>query len=249
MKRKNNKKNRLTIKYKRILIVKILLILLGLLMLGMFITLMTQHQVNHFVINNNKNLKGIDVSNHQGEINWKALPHDKINYIFIKATEGTTYTDPFFKYNWQNASKYNFLKGAYHFFSVNDSGTDQAKAFIAQVPKEKNILPPVIDLELIGKNRKKIIIEIKAFINKIEEYYGVKPIFYINKNTFHEYIKGVFNNYIIWYSDYTTVPALNESIWTFWQYTESGLIEGIKGPVDFNIFRGNKQDLESIVIQ
>ncbi|AMP19996.1 hypothetical protein AZF37_01310 [endosymbiont 'TC1' of Trimyema compressum] len=247
MKRKNNRKKAITLKDKKILIIGILLV--GLLMIGVFITLMVQPPVNHFTIGNGKNLKGIDVSNHQGKIDWQALPHDKINYVFIKATEGTTYNDPFFKGNWQNASEYNFLKGAYHFFTVGTSGADQAKAFIAQVPKEKNVLTPVIDLELIGENREEIITEIRVFVNKIEEHYEVKPIFYINKNTFHTYVEGVFNDYMIWYADYADEPALDESIWTFWQYTESGLIEGIKGPVDFNIFRGNKQDLESIIIQ
>lgn len=246
MKRKNNRKKNTMLKDRRILIVEIFII--ALLIIGVFIILASQQsRINHVVINDGKNLKGIDISNHQGEINWHALPHDKINYVFIKATEGATYNDPFFKSNWENASKHNFLKGAYHFFAVDTNGTEQAKAFIAQVPKEKNVLPPVIDLELIGENREKIIKEIRIFIKKIEAHYGVKPIFYINKNTFHAYVKGVFSEYIIWYSDYATEPNLDESIWTFWQYTESGSIEGIKSYVDFNIFKGNKHDLESII--
>ena len=247
MKRKNKRKKAVTLKDKRILIVGILLV--GLLMIGVLITLMVQPPINHFTIGNGKNLKGIDVSNHQGEIDWQGLPHDKVNYVFIKATEGTTFNDPYFKDNWQKASEYNFLKGAYHFFTVGVSGADQAKAFIAQVPKEKNVLPPVIDLELLSEDREAFIEEVRMFVNKIEEHYGVKPIFYINKNTFHSYIEGVFEDYIIWYADYATKPSLDESIWTFWQYTESRLVEGIKGNVDFNIFRGNRQDLENIIVQ
>jgi len=246
MKRKTKRNKAVTLKDKRILIIGILLV--GLLMIGVLITIMVQPPVNHFTIGNGNKLKGIDVSNHQGEIDWHILPHDKVNYVFIKATEGTTFNDLYFKNNWEKASEYNFLKGAYHFFTVGASGAEQAKSFIAQVPKEKNVLPPVIDLELLGNDREAVIEEVRIFVDKLEDHYGVKPIFYVNKTTFQTYVEGVFDDYLLWYADYAPEPALDPSLWTFWQYTESGQVEGIRGNVDFNIFNGSKSDLEKIIV-
>lgn len=247
MKKKSRRRKSITIKDKRILIVGIALV--ALLLIGAIITLMVQPPVNQFTINGNQSLKGIDVSNHQGDIAWNQLPHDTVNFAFIKATEGTTFNDPYFHTNWQSASENNFLKGAYHFFSVGISGADQAATFIAQVPKEKNVLPPAIDLELIGEDRDAIINEVRIFVDKVEAHYGVKPIFYINRSTYEAYVKGNFDDYIIWYADYAAEPALDDSLWTFWQYTETGLVDGIKGHVDFNLFRGNKNDLEALAVQ
>ena len=59
---------------------------------------------------------GIDVSSHQGKINWKEVYSSKINFAFIKATEGETFVDKRFKYNFSNAKKNNIIVGAYHFF-------------------------------------------------------------------------------------------------------------------------------------
>ncbi len=186
-------------------------------------------------------LEGIDVSNHQGNINWKDVDQNLVNFVFIKATEGTTFTDKSFSKNWEDSKKAGFLRGAYHYFTITSDGKQQAEHFINTVPKEKNTLPPVIDIEEVGEDQAKLIVELREYAEIIENHYGVKPIFYVNKKTYELYIRDYFKEHIIWYAVYGSEPPVDT--WTIWQYTDSGKVNGIEGPVDFNIFKGNNEDI------
>lgn len=190
-------------------------------------------------------LEGIDVSNHQGNIFWNDIDQNLVNFAFIKATEGTTFTDKSFSKNWKESQEAGFLRGAYHYFIITSDGGKQAEHFINIVPKERNTLPPVIDIEEVGEDQAKLIVELREYANKIEDHYGVKPIFYVNKKTYELYIRDNFKDYIIWYAVYGSEPPIDT--WTIWQYTDSGVLNGIEGPVDFNIFKGNKEDIMKIV--
>lgn len=186
-------------------------------------------------------LEGIDISNHQGNIIWEDIDQNLVNFVFIKATEGTTFTDKSFSKNWEASKEAGFLRGAYHYFTITSDGKKQAEHFINIVPKEKITLPPVIDIEEVGDNQAKLIVEIREYANIIEKHYGVKPIFYVNKKTYELYIRDNFKDHIIWYAVYGSEPPIDT--WTIWQYTDNGTSNGIKGPVDFNIFKGNKKDI------
>lgn len=190
-------------------------------------------------------LEGIDVSNHQGNIIWKDIDQSLVNFVFIKATEGTTFTDKSFSKNWQESQEAGFLRGAYHYFTITSDGKKQAEHFINTVPKEKNSLPPVIDIEDVGDNQAKLIIELREYADIVEKHYGVKPIFYVNKQTYELYIRDNFKDHVIWYAVYGSEPPIDS--WTIWQYTDNGSVSGIKGPVDFNVFKGNKEDIMKLV--
>ena len=79
-------------------------------------------------------IHGIDISHHQGDIDWELLRNAMIEkcpvrFILIKATEGTTIVDPKFKENFTQAREYGFIRGAYHFWSNKSSARDQAYFF------------------------------------------------------------------------------------------------------------------------
>ena len=99
-------------------------------------------------------VRGVDVSSYQGEIDWKTLSSQNLSFAFIKATEGSSFVDPCFDYNYEKAQKTDLRIGAYHFFSYDSSGEDQAENFISTVSKIDNMLPPVIDLEFYGDKEK-----------------------------------------------------------------------------------------------
>lgn len=118
-------------------------------------------------------IKGLDVSHHQGHIDWQKVgATKKYSFVFIKATEGHDFTDDDFVKNWQGAKANGLLVGAYHFFSTRSSGTEQAEFFIAAVPKEEGALPPVIDIEIDLKRDPTVIrAELTALSAKLESYY------------------------------------------------------------------------------
>lgn len=191
-------------------------------------------------------IRGIDISHHQGNINWKELEKENISFIFIKATEGGNFKDPKFKENWDHAKSSKYAVGAYHFYSLCKTGTEQADNFIASVPKEPGSLPPVIDLEFGGnckaeKSKDQVIREIQDYIDKMKDHYGEPPIIYVTTDFYTIYLINNFKECPIWIRDIYSKPKLPDNReWLFWQYANRGHLSGIKGFVDLNVYKGDR---------
>ncbi len=95
-------------------------------------------------------VKGIDISAYQGEIDWDVISGQDISFVFIKATEGSSFVDEKFAYNFEQAQKTSLDVGAYHFFSYDSNGETQAENFIKNEKAFRGMLPPVINLEFFG---------------------------------------------------------------------------------------------------
>lgn len=199
-------------------------------------------------------VRGVDVSSYQGDIDWDALASQNIMFAFIKATEGSSFVDKYFEYNYIQARKTNLRIGAYHFFSYDSPGKTQAENFIANVEKYKNMLPPVIDLEFYGDKEKnpppKVNVrqELDDLIDLLESHYGMKPIIYATEKSYSLYIADAYEDYDIWIRNVITSPKLSDNRrWTFWQYTNWERLDGYKGKekyIDMNVFNGTKDDFE-----
>lgn len=201
---------------------------------------------------------GIDVSHHQGSVNWSKVKemvsnNRKVTFVFIKATEGITRQDQNFEENWEAVRKEGFIRGAYHFFYPSRDAGRQAENFISQVSLSKGDLPPVIDIEHTnGRTKKQICEGLKAFIDEIEAEYDVKPIIYTNISYYNNYLSDDFADYPLWISGYHGEDKFREKFksgWHFWQYSEDGQVDGIKGEVDCNVFKGSESDLQKMCIR
>lgn len=200
-------------------------------------------------------VRGIDVSSYQGEIDWEILAKQDIQFAFIKATEGSSFTDPNFAENYKNAQKTDLRIGAYHFFSYDSSGKTQAENFIANVPIIDNMLPPVVDVEFYGDKEKNppdsefVEKELNDFLKAIEEYYNMKPIIYATEKSYSMFISEKYNDYDIWIRNVFTSPSLSDGeVWIFWQYTDRAVLDGYNGSekfIDMNVFNGSNKDFES----
>lgn len=195
---------------------------------------------------------GIDVSAHQGKIDWKIVSESKVSFAFIKATEGIDFVDKKFTDNWKNAKNNNIVVGAYLFFRFSRDGKIQAKNFINNVKLTNNDLPPVIDFELSYGNRlhkynyKQVQNQLLKCLRELEKHYKCKPIIYTNVQTYNEYIKGSFEDYPLWICKLCNEPSQNIS-WTFWQYSHKGSVAGVKGNVDVNLFNGGYTEFVDFV--
>ncbi len=198
-------------------------------------------------------VRGIDVSEHQGEIDWQTVSDEGFQFAFIKATEGMDHTDGQFARNWQEAGELGIIRGAYHFFTFRSPGVDQARHFINVVPAEPGCLPPVIDIEFAGNSkeipsREAFQAELRAFIDNIEAHYLKRPILYVAYDSYKQFIQGKFADCLIWIRDLFHTPHLPDGRpWLFWQYTPRGKVAGIQGFVDLNVFRGGSDALEELV--
>jgi len=197
------------------------------------------------------NIRGVDVSHHQGHINWASVKKDNIKFAIMKCTEGTGFVDKRFKYNLINAKKNGLLVGAYHYYRVDFDPIKQFNNVKRVVPKNSLDIPFVIDLEIMSneslrdpKNHPKFIKNLKIFERKIHEYYGEKPIFYATPYFYIHRLQKDFDNKL-WAADYksTKLTYFSSSTWCMWQYSCTGNVKGINGGVDMNVFKGSYQEL------
>lgn len=196
-------------------------------------------------------MHGIDVSKHQGQIDWQKIAAQDIHFAYIKATEGRTHRDTFYTQNWEGAKKAKIRRGAYHFYRPSVSAKEQAQNFINRVELSYGDLPPVLDIEIDDNLPRETIIEgMREWIRLVEIRYAARPIIYTNYKFYNKFVAGEFDRYPIWIAQYgDEVPRLGgNKQWIFWQYGNMGKLQGIKGTVDFNVFHGSKEDLEKLCL-
>ena len=199
-------------------------------------------------------MHGIDVSHYQGDINWKMLKQTRqgkfpVQFIFMKATEGGDFSDDKFVANFDSAKAHGFIRGAYHFYNPKTDANKQADFFIRSVKLEPGDLPPVLDIEMKGKDMKKLQQDLKIWLGKIENHYGVKPIIYASYKFKTKYLNdSIFNTYPYWIAHYYVDSVRYQGEWKFWQHTDVGTLPGIGEKVDLNVFNGSSADLQKMLL-
>ena len=199
---------------------------------------------------------GIDVSHYQGKIDWQKLRQNKetvnpLHFVFMKATEGGDHGDTTFSANFANARNHGFIRGAYHFYIPSTDALKQADFFIRTVKLDTGDLPPVLDVEMTGrKNKTELQQGIKRWLDRVEAYYGVKPILYTSYKFKTRYLDdSIFNAYPYWIAHYYVDSVKYQGKWDFWQHTDVGNVPGIEEEVDLNVFNGTLEDLKKLTIK
>lgn len=204
----------------------------------------------------NYQMHGIDVSRYQNNIDWKAVgsmqdKQVKINFAFIKATEGLDRVDDKFRQNWFRVKQISMPRGAYHFFISSKSGKAQAENFIETVTLEKGDMPPVLDIEQTnGASAEDLQQRVKDWLTAVEKQFKVKPIIYTNVDFYKNFLAGRFDDYPLWVAHYLVKdkPRIQRN-WLFWQHNETGRVNGISAFVDFNVFNGDSTDFKKLLIK
>ena len=202
-------------------------------------------------------IHGIDISHHQGMIDWGRLrtamiDRSPVRFVMIKATEGGDYVDDKFEENFYNAREYGFIRGAYHFWSVLNGAREQAYFFLDKVHLEPGDLPPVLDVEVKPDNMsvEDFQMEILAWLHIVEDRYHVRPILYTYYKFKESYLNDArFEDYPYWIAHYYVPEVQYKGQWKFWQHTDVGRLPGINGYVDLDIYNGSNYDLEMLTIK
>ena len=196
---------------------------------------------------------GIDISHYQGDIDWETLSMQRegefpIRFVFMKATEGGDHLDENFAANFEQARRHGFIRGAYHFFIPRTDALRQADFFIRTAALDSADLPPVLDVETTGgKSKSELQRAVKTWLNRVERHYGVKPILYTSYKFKLQYLNdSIFNTYPYWIAHYYVDSVRYEGAWHFWQHTDAGIVPGIEGNVDLNVFNGTRSGLDSL---
>lgn len=193
---------------------------------------------------------GVDVSNHQGEIDWQALASSGVAFAYIKATEGGTFRDKSFTRNWSEAKRAGVPRGAYHFFTLCRSAAEQARNFIDTVPKDPKALPPVVDAEHMGPCTWSATVqdhaaELVDFLDALERHYGRRPLVYTTAEYDSAMLRGLLEKERFWARSLVVPPLFRQSQWVIWQYHNRGRRDGVVGDIDLNVFRGTREEFDS----
>lgn len=189
-------------------------------------------------------VQGIDVSSHQGEIDWGKLKKQGVDFVYIKASEGGDFRDNAFARNWIAAQRSGIRRGAYHFFTLCRSGAEQAANFLATVPDGKGPLPPAVDLEFLGNcksgNRmgpSELRYQLRMFLNLVEQRSQQPTILYLTREFDDAYgVSGSFDR-PLWLRRIALKPNFGRRPWTMWQASNFRRLDGIDGRVDWNVVR------------
>jgi len=206
-------------------------------------------------------VQGIDVSHYQPQVDWDSVKAAS-SFVFVKATDSTGAVDPRFASHWSGAKKAGLPRGAYHFFHPKYDVDQQVANFTQHLKSDPGDLPPVVDVEEFKSEYQAFTCEqlagmLQRFSQATEKALGRKPMIYTNHQTWqtsfcdHPY----FNDHPLWLAQYTNNPGQQPKLppgwksWLFWQYSESGKVNGIPGAVDQSYFNGSAQDLQALVRQ
>lgn len=199
---------------------------------------------------------GIDVSEYQKEVDWETvLKKQDIDFVIMRATAGKNNADKQFSRNWSSLKDKNVIKGAYHYYRPNENSEVQAKFYIKHVKLSKGDLPPILDIEKYSKVQSLNSLKdgLLNWLKIVENHYGITPILYTYNNFYVNAIKtdNRFDKYPVWIAWYNINEDPNTILkdWVFWQFTDKGLLEGIEGNVDINVFNGKMQDLDGLRIR
>ena len=200
-------------------------------------------------------IRGIDVSHHQGEIDWDELRHaeigsEPVSFIFIKATEGKSIIDENFKSNFSQAKENGLIRGAYHYYHPEVTAKEQIEHFINNVKLRGGDLPPVLDVEEKGNlTTEELQNGVKTWLTEAESHYKVKPILYTNYKFKKTYLDTQeFREYPYWIAHYYVDTLAYTGAWKFWQHTDRGRIDGINGYVDIDVYNGSMYDLRQLTL-
>lgn len=182
-------------------------------------------------------VKGIDVSHHQGDIDWKKVreARPKLAFVYVKCTEGKSYVDPLFRKNAEGAASVGFKVGAYHYFRMTSGAREQFENFKSQMDAVHIDLIPMVDVERDdGKPRKELQDSLKVLLDLLEKAYGKRPMIYGTNRSYNELCAPEFNYYPLYIGRYgKNKPVIvGPSHYIIWQYTEEARIPGIPKPVD-----------------
>lgn len=182
---------------------------------------------------------GVDVSNHQGRIDWGRVADDRTAFAYVKASEGGDFTDSRFARNWDGAGDAGLRRGAYHFFTLCRHGAEQAANFLRSAPVDRDALPPAVDLELAGNcaarpGRAAVLAELDVFLASVERAWGRRALLYVGRDWERTYPVLARSDRPRWL---VSAPGRPQQAWTVWQLDGHAQVHGVRGEVDLDVAR------------
>jgi lysozyme len=195
---------------------------------------------------------GIDVSRWQDDIDWPKVAATDVEFVIMKATEGSKYEDPTYVTNLAGATAARLSVGSYHVATPKDTAADpvaEADHFVATARNAVGDVLPVLDIEHTGGLKVSQLQDwVQAWVMRVKARTGVRPMIYASPYFWRTYLGDsrwfADHGYPLWIANWKVnepdVPAANwgGEGWTFWQWTSEGRVHGITTNVDRDHFHG-----------
>jgi lysozyme len=189
-------------------------------------------------------VRGLDLSHHNGKILYEGL--DTLDFVFLKATEGTTHIDRDFETHYKGFKNKGIALGVYHFFRFDTDGEQQAKHFLNRIKGHTFQVPLIVDVEHENNpkvRREKVIQRLNEFMQTIKKKTGQKPIIYTNGDGYSDFVEKEFDDHTLWLSSTNAWrPVMMDC--TFWQFNINADLMEITHRADLNVFRGSREEWE-----
>lgn len=194
---------------------------------------------------------GIDISRYQGEIDWKAVAADGIDFVILRiggrgyGEKGIMFADDNFETNYNGAIAAGLKVGVYFFSQAVSTAEakEEAEYMLGLLGNKKIDYPVVFDWELIenepnartnGVSNETVTDCANSFCETVKNA-GYKPVIYFNRSLgYDQYDLSRINHYDFWIAEYKQAPEFYYNF-SMWQYTKQGKVAGIEGDVDLNI--------------
>lgn len=189
-----------------------------------------------------KTYDGLDVSHHQGTIDWQKVGEDPaVQFVYVKATEGATFVDQSYAQNVKGAKSVGIAVGAYHYLSSGSSVHEQFRNFYRVVDRKAQDIVPMVDVEedgVAGWSRRQLQDSLSTFLRLLESHYLCKPIIYSYAKFYNANLAPRFNAYRLFLSHYDVRQPVvaGNGRHDIWQHSDQGVIDGIDHPVDLDVF-------------
>lgn len=211
----------------------------------------------------NGHIWGIDVASYQGNVDWDAVASHGASFAYVKATEGVTYTNPYFAQQYEGSYYAGLVRGAYHFALPNvSSGWEQAHFLLnngGAWSADDQTLPAALDIEYnpygatcYGLSQQEMVNWIYEFVYEYWYWTGRDPVIYTTADWWNR-CTGYNTDFAqwdpLWVAHYGTDQPTLPAGWdfhTFHQYTSCESVWGVNGCVDGNTFNGNHDQLRAI---
>jgi GH25 family lysozyme M1 (1,4-beta-N-acetylmuramidase) len=201
---------------------------------------------------------GLDVSGYQGNVNWGSVVANGGRFAYVKATEGTYYTNPYFAQQYNGSYNAGLIRGAYHFATPNTTwGNTQADYFVNHGggwSADHKTLPGMVDLEwnpygsaCYGLSQSSMVSWILSFSNEYHARTSRYPVFYTATSWWGPCTGnlGAFAGsnplFVAYYSNWAGPMPYNWGYQTIWQYASSG-----KFPGDQDLFNGDYSRVQAL---
>jgi GH25 family lysozyme M1 (1,4-beta-N-acetylmuramidase) len=202
-------------------------------------------------------IDGPDVSSYQhpygDAINWASVAKSGKEFAIVKATEGTSYVNSWFKTDFWHVRKAGMVRGSYHFarpaYPVSSTALAQSRYYVRQLgttSRMSKTLPPALDLELTGGLTPGALVTwAQTFLLNVRRLTGRTPMLYTYPSFWTSALRDpvALSRYPLWMASYSSRVSTPAALW---QYTSTASVRGIRGYVDMSKLVATSQSWKSL---